>query len=102
MKFDDFQHASVVRSWTKHWDLPRWGNALAGEVGELCNVIKKIDRDGVTPELMLALKHELGDVVAYAALIADKAGYMLEDCVVEKFNIVSDRTGSPIRLPERK
>ena len=27
--------------------LSYWGNALAGEVGELCNIIKKLERDGV-------------------------------------------------------
>lgn len=31
--------------------LSYWGNALAGEVGELCNIIKKLERDGLIKTL---------------------------------------------------
>lgn len=40
-------------------------NALAGEVGELCNVVKKIWRDGESPELWRHYDEEIVDVVIY-------------------------------------
>lgn len=40
-------------------------NALAGEVGELCNVVKKIARDGETPERWKHFDEEAVDVMIY-------------------------------------
>lgn len=39
--------------------------ALNGEVGELCNVVKKIWRDGETPELREDLEEEVVDTLIY-------------------------------------
>lgn len=80
-------------------DGPWWGNAMAGECGETCNVVKKIDRDGWSSELQLALAKELADVVTYADLLAARFGIDLGKAVTEKFNEVSERQGSAIRLP---
>ena len=30
------------------WKLSQWSNAVAGEVGELCNIVKKVERGGVS------------------------------------------------------
>lgn len=79
-------------------DGPWWGNAMAGESGEACNIIKKIDRDGVTPELLQALALELADVVTYADLLAARFGIDLGLAVRTKFNIVSDRRHCNIKL----
>lgn len=89
----EFQAANSERNYTPHWDLPRWGNALAGEVGEACNVIKKIDRDGKSDGLVKMLGAELGDVLAYACLTADSAGLNLWQESIAKFNVVCLRIG---------
>lgn len=88
------------------WSLSDWGVALAGEVGELCNVIKKLNRirDGLTgnketPEnLKTEVGREIADVFIYLDLLARRAGFNLEDVVREKFNSTSERLGFPERL----
>jgi NTP pyrophosphatase (non-canonical NTP hydrolase) len=80
------------------WDLPRWGNAVAGETGELCNVIKKIDRDGSTPELLIKLRKEAADVLIYLDLLAARARFDLGQAVKEKFNEVSMKRLSNVFL----
>ena len=78
------------------WLLSTWGNALAGETGELCNVIKKIERDGMTPRLSEHFKEEVGDVVGYLELLCQRQGVNLEDCIIDKFNLTSREKGSEI------
>ncbi len=88
------------------WSLSDWGVALAGEVGELCNVIKKLNRvrdlmqQRETNEGMLQhnIKMEIGDVYVYLDLVARRAGLNLEDCVRDTFNRISEREGFPERL----
>jgi NTP pyrophosphatase (non-canonical NTP hydrolase) len=81
-------------------DGPWWGNAMAGECGEACNVVKKIDRDGWSEELQSKLAKELADVVTYADLLAARFGIDLGKAVAMKFNEVSERVGSELRLDE--
>lgn len=50
------------------WSLIEWSNALAGEVGELCNLTKKHMRDTVENKTLIC--DELADVVIYADLLA--------------------------------
>jgi NTP pyrophosphatase (non-canonical NTP hydrolase) len=88
------------------WSLSDWACALAGETGELCNVVKKLNRnrDGLignkeTPEqLQAALGDEIADVYVYLDLFARRAGFNLEDVVRKKFNEVSLRNGFGQRL----
>ena len=92
------------------WSLADWSNAVAGEAGELCNVIKKIRRreTGHRPgtndpplfELTQMAADEIGDVVAYLDLLATRMGLRLEDCIRDKFNAVSIREGHPERLED--
>ena len=90
------------------WTLSDWSNALAGEAGEACNVVKKIRRhetgqlgllDPPLEDLQAKLAHEIADVILYAFLLAHKAGIDLDLAVREKFNIVSERQDFPERLP---
>jgi NTP pyrophosphatase (non-canonical NTP hydrolase) len=81
-------------------DGPWWGNAMAGECGEACNVVKKIDRDGLTDERVASLAKELADVVTYADLLAARYGIDLGHAIAAKFNEVSERVGSELRLDE--
>lgn len=81
------------------WSLSEWTNALAGEVGEACNVAKKIRRmrDGTNqpkdPQTMekaiSMLADELADVIIYADLAAARMGIDLGDAIKKKFNRVS-------------
>ena len=83
------------------WSLPEWACAMAGEAGEACNVVKKMNRgdyDGKTLLGQADLAAELADVVIYLDLLAARAGIDLGEAVREKFNIVSERRGSKICL----
>jgi NTP pyrophosphatase (non-canonical NTP hydrolase) len=90
----------------KSWSLADWAVALAGEMGELCNVIKKLnrERDGLignkeTPsELQTALWKETADVYIYLDLFAQAAGFDLSTAIRLKFNEVSERNNFPDRV----
>jgi len=66
-----------------------WGNALAGEVGEACNLIKKYERDGkdITEELGL----ELADIFNYLVLTARYFYIDLEKAIFDKLEILEKR-----------
>jgi NTP pyrophosphatase (non-canonical NTP hydrolase) len=86
------------------WALPTWGNAVAGEVGEMCNIIKKHDRGDIKyngenlPEFRRKLGDEIADIIIYLDLLAMREGISLEEVIVRKFNEVSDRRNSNIKL----
>src|SRR4051812_18722306 len=96
------------------WTASDWSNALAGEVGELCNFVKKVRRhetkvDRVeggsgsynTPsmeELLPRIAAECADVLLYLDLVADHFGIDLEESTRVKFNAVSKAQGFPERL----
>ena len=81
------------------WALSAWCNAVCGELGEAANLIKKIERGDFTLEEMRgALAHEFADIVTYLDILAARAGVNLGDATVEKFNIVSERVGSTVRI----
>lgn len=83
----------------KSWSLAEWSNALAGEAGEACNLTKKMARDGRSIEKeRKELGKEIADVVCYCCLLATAAGIDLEKAVIQKFNEVSDRKKSKIKL----
>jgi NTP pyrophosphatase (non-canonical NTP hydrolase) len=111
--FDQFSFLNARRALRWHsdgveWTLGDWGNALAGEAGEACNVIKKIrrvqtgalgrDSEQDVEEMKLKLAAELADVVIYADLIATQIGVRLDEAVANKFNQVSIEYGFPERL----
>jgi NTP pyrophosphatase (non-canonical NTP hydrolase) len=92
----------------KAWSLTDWSCAMAGETGEACNIAKKLkrleesDANFDTPKYRRKLKREfakeIADVVIYADLLAAAAGINLAEAVRDKFNEVSDRRGSKIKL----
>jgi len=65
------------------------GCALAGEVGELCNLIKKLERDNKFDEDKF--KEELADVFIYLVLMARWFGISLEEAIIEKIEVVKER-----------
>lgn len=79
------------------------GNELAGEVGEACNIIKKLERERLGIRGSRAtreqLAEELADVVICADLIAMDAGIdLLGEAVPDKFNKTSEKVGLSTRL----
>lgn len=84
-------------------DLSFRGNELAGETGEACNVIKKLERERQgwrgSRATLNDLAEELADVVIRADLCAVTAGIDLDAAVVAKFNATSDKVGISVRLP---
>lgn len=80
------------------WNAAEWSNAMAGECGEACNLTKKLLRGDKGIDFIKEISKELADVVCYADLVAARLGINLEEAVIQKFNEVSDRRGSKIKL----
>jgi NTP pyrophosphatase (non-canonical NTP hydrolase) len=81
------------------WPLDAWSNALAGEVGEAANIIKKMrrgDLDAMNDKSLLA--DELADVAIYLDLLAFRADINLAEAVRKKFNRKSDEVGCDVKL----
>lgn len=81
------------------WALSKWGNAAFGEVGEAANIIKKIERgDFSKKEAAELLGKELADIIIYVDILAKQLDIDLSEAIVNKFNEVSIRVNSPVRL----
>lgn len=63
---------------------------LAGEVGEVCEKIKKHVRDGRSLDVE-ELKKELGDVLWYVSAIASDLGIDLEDVATTNYEKLKSR-----------
>lgn len=77
-------------------------NELAGEVGEACNVAKKIERERLgirgSRATLEQLADELADVMICADLVAMGEGIDLDAAVARKFNATSEKIGLDTRL----
>ena len=81
------------------WCLAQWCNAVTGELGEAANLIKKIERGDMSlEEAGFELGKELADVVTYLDILAFRAGIDLGQATMDKFNEISERVGSTVRL----
>lgn len=112
LSFGELRRANVSRCARWHpeglnsWSLSDWAVAAAGEMGEACDLIKKLNRvrDGLVgnradeAELRAALGKEIADTVIYLDLLAERAGIDLSAVIRAKFNEVSARNGFPERL----
>jgi NTP pyrophosphatase (non-canonical NTP hydrolase) len=106
VKLEDLRVANSARAYEWTADVPISaafrGNELAGEVGEACNVIKKLER----ARMGLAggggslehLAEELADVIICADLIGMHYGIDLGPAVRDKFNKTSVKVGLKTRL----
>ena len=112
----DFGHSDAIGT---DWTPLEWAGAQGGEVGELVgavgallalveasgrctNTTKKIRRGDVAEaSAREAVGAELADVLLYGFALARRLGIDLERAVVAKFNEVSERIGSAVRLPEQ-
>ncbi len=91
------------------WTPSDWLEAVVGELGEYANVHKKYKRGDITAEEFERLaSKELADVITYLSILAMRAldtpgnphptGIDLGQAVINKFNEVSQRVGSNVRL----
>jgi NTP pyrophosphatase (non-canonical NTP hydrolase) len=81
------------------WSPGEWMNAILGELGEAANIIKKVHRGDLTmKQARQALADEFADVVTYLDITAMQCGIDLGDATIDKFNRVSERVESGVRL----
>ena len=81
------------------WSVSDWFMAMMGEVGELANYLKKVKRGDFTQaEVQLEIQKEFADVLAYFDLLALRCGIDLTAAYIAKFNEISDRVGSPVKI----
>lgn len=78
---------------TENWKIEDWALALAGEVGELCNVLKKVKRgDFLLDDARKAeCCKELADIIMYAQLGIKCLGSDTGEVIRSKFEEVSKR-----------
>lgn len=81
----------------EEWSLSDWALAFMGEAGELLNEVKKLRRDDGTGSVE-RLAFEIVDCLTYLDLLAARAGVDIWPTLVTKFNQVSERRCSAIRL----
>lgn len=106
-EFESLRNANLARD--REWDpdgligISFRGNELAGEVGEACNLIKKLDREKLglrgsrtTPQVLAT---ELADVIICVDLIAMEFGIDLWPAVRKKFNLTSRERGLEVLIP---
>lgn len=97
-------NASRQIEWAGEVNLPLSyaGNELAGECGEACNVIKKLERERYdmvgSRDTKEHLAEELADVVICAYLVAQQAGIDLDAAIPAKFNATSEKNGLKTRM----
>jgi NTP pyrophosphatase (non-canonical NTP hydrolase) len=84
MNFEDYQNeakqTALYPRRLSNLEYPTLG--LAGEAGEVANIVKKIQRDfggEITDEIRIKLKDELGDVLWYISACADELGLTLAE-----------------------
>ena len=79
-------------------------NELAGEVGEACNVVKKLERERLgmkgSRATVQQLEDELGDVLICVDLLAMHYGIDPTAAALRKFNQTSEKVGLRTRVVE--
>lgn len=100
--FTNLREANIARD--KEWNtgaerlsLTFRATELAGEVGEACNVVKKLERERLgiagSRDTVEHLAEELADILICADLLAMDAGIDLQAALVAKFNATSVKVG---------
>jgi NTP pyrophosphatase (non-canonical NTP hydrolase) len=102
MEIDEYQRKAWTTATSPHTDLDRnivdrleyEGLCLAGEVGELCNKIKKMRRDDkviLTSERLNQLIGEMGGIFWYLASLATQLEISLSIVAKENIKELSNR-----------
>jgi NTP pyrophosphatase (non-canonical NTP hydrolase) len=95
------KHGQIAHSVSdgSDWSPAQWLQALVGELGEYANIRKKFERGDITAEhFKREAGKELADVVTYLDILAMQLGIDLGFETIEKFNEVSERVGSSVRI----
>lgn len=116
LTFQDLRNANISRlqKWHagKEWSVTDWSNASAGELGEMCNAIKKLRRiEDELPNInererqisskeqaLDMIAEELADTIIYLDLLANHLGIDIAMAIKYKFNKKSEEYGFPERL----
>ena len=116
LTFEEFASTNMSRCIRWHnpqeWTISDWAVAMAGEAGEVCNAVKKLNRvDGELrspngyhnnpknrTEAIDEIGKEIADTVIYCDLLAQRLGLNLNELVAKKFNETSEKYGFPERL----
>lgn len=99
---NDLRRATVKRTMTAYhhdvdpWTPSDWAMATTGELGELCNLLKKVRRGEQVSFSEIA--DEFADTLIYLDLFAWSVGISLAEAVVAKFNRKSQEIGCDIFL----
>jgi NTP pyrophosphatase (non-canonical NTP hydrolase) len=93
--FDHFQtEAAKLAIYPRETKVVYTALGLAGEAGEIANKVKKIIRDdgsNLTKKRKAAISKELGDVLWYAAMLAEDLGLSLGDIARNNIEFLNDR-----------
>jgi NTP pyrophosphatase (non-canonical NTP hydrolase) len=105
------QRAAKWHEGAEPWSLADWSNAIAGEVGELANIVKKMRRIQTETLKQRADEQDMGVLRAKALKeVADIAIYLdlmleqldpdaiMDDVIADKFNETSREFGFTERL----
>lgn len=85
------------------WSPGEWLTAVVGEMGEAANLLKKVRRGDLSLDDARAdLAKEFADVVTYLDLLAMQVGVDLGQATAAKFDEVSIRVGSPVRIADHQ
>lgn len=83
------------------WSPAQWLQAVVGELGEYANLRKKFERGDIDAfEFQVAAAAELADAVTYLDILANQVGIDLGAAVIKKFNYISRRVNSPVRITD--
>lgn len=81
------------------WSPAQWLQAVVGELGEYANIRKKYERGDIDAYQFHELaSKELADVQTYLDILAFQLSINLGEATLDKFNEVSERVGSPVRI----
>ena len=79
MHLNDYQHEALSYALPQSKTLAYLIPGLAGEVGELCSLVAKAERDGPLEDYDTQFRKELGDILWFVAMLCEEGGDQLED-----------------------
>lgn len=83
----------------KNWGYLQYCLAISGEWGELCNILKKVERGSLKmSDVKQEISDELADVQIYLDNLAQSLGIDLGEATRSKFNSRSKEKGSKVKL----
>ena len=114
MRLDEFSRINRIRCEGEYgfkqpldsWSLSDWMNALVGELCEASDVVERLNyhqnstSDNTAPEetIRQELADKLGDIYTHLDLLAQRADIDLQQAVISRWDLISERIGYPGRL----